>query len=622
MGRRFFSAWGFVTWGLVGIVLSVLLGLGTMPAQGQMSPAGELSSDLPGNPFEGHPLQDCVTALTQQQVFDPVQLQMRYPADPITQVDFSAAVLRAFPGDFAAANEALGLTFNDAATESEALLMAALGNHAEPRQRVLRSQALAVLATGSASPVQPDATHILRNNYRDHLLIPRYAREGVAAALVQGFATDAEGTTRQLAPLRNATAADAAAFLCLASPDERVVATVPTALLSRFERPNTLPIPDNEMRGVWLTNIDSDVLFSREKLETGLNRLASLNFNTVYPTIWNWGYTLYPSQIAQRTIGHAQGLYPDLANTGRRNEALEAAQADRDMLQEAIDIAHPLGMRVLPWFEFGFMVPADSELARRHPGWLTHKADGSTVTMEGSHPRAWLNPFHPDVQRFMLYLIDEVMSQYDVDGFQVDDHMGLPVAYGYDDYTKSLYQQDHGGKLPPDDARDPEWVQWRSDQISNFIRQMFQVMKARNSDAIFSVSPNPHPWSQDNYLQDWKTWVNKGYVEELVIQLYRSDLGRFVWEMQQDAADIARRHIPTSIGILSGLRGRPVPMSRIQEQVNAVRDRNYAGVSFFFYETLWLSDTETLEQRQTALRNIFPNQVPAPSLAHEWKPPG
>ena len=55
---------------------------------------------------------------------------------------------------------------------------------------------------------------------------------------------------------------------------------------------------DNEVRGVWLTNVDSDVLFSRDNTTEAIANLAELNFNTLYPTVWNWGYTLYPSAVA------------------------------------------------------------------------------------------------------------------------------------------------------------------------------------------------------------------------------------------------------------------------------------------------------------------------------------
>ncbi|MEO0869731.1 MAG: family 10 glycosylhydrolase, partial [Cyanobacteria bacterium J06642_11] len=348
-------------------------------------------------------------------------------------------------------------------------------------------------------------------------------------------------------------------------------------------------------------------------LTTALDRLAEYQFNTIYPTVWNWGYTLYPSAVATRVFGVKQGLYPDLENQGR-NEAAEAAQADRDMLLELINLAHPLGLRVIPWFEFGFMAPADSALAARHPDWLTQKVDGTLTTPEGDHDRVWLNPFHPEVQSFILALVDEISANYDIDGFQVDDHMGLPFAYGYDPYTVELYRQEHNDQAPPRDIYDAEWTRWRADKITAVMERAFQVVKARRPEAIVSVSPNPQEFAYQYFLQDWDTWVHRGYVEELIIQLYRSDLGRFVWEMGREPAQFARRHIPTAIGILSGLRGRPVAMEWIQDQVQAVRDRSYAGVSFFFYESLWWSDTETLEQRQHSLRQLFSQPVPAPQV--------
>ena len=83
---------------------------------------------------------------------------------------------------------------------------------------------------------------------------------------------------------------------------------------------------DREVRGVWLTNIDSDVLFSTEKTSNAIATLAELNFNTLYPTVWNWGYTLYPSAVAQQVIGI-------------KLDPTEGLQG-RDVLQEIIDQGH------------------------------------------------------------------------------------------------------------------------------------------------------------------------------------------------------------------------------------------------------------------------------------------
>ncbi|MFM6200689.1 MAG: glycoside hydrolase family 10 protein, partial [Dolichospermum sp.] len=144
--------------------------------------------------------------------------------------------------------------------------------------------------------------------------------------------------------------------------------------------PLNAQIPNStELRGVWLTNIDSDVLFERERLKQSLRTLQQFNFNTVYPAVWNWGYTLYPSKVAAKVIGKAVDPTPGLQK--------------RDMLKEIITEGHKQNLTVIPWFEFGFMAPADSLLAKNRPGWLTNRQDGTKIVKEGIHNRVWLNPF-------------------------------------------------------------------------------------------------------------------------------------------------------------------------------------------------------------------------------------
>jgi uncharacterized lipoprotein YddW (UPF0748 family) len=378
----------------------------------------------------------------------------------------------------------------------------------------------------------------------------------------------------------------------------------------------TIPAPMQELRGVWLTNIDSDILFSRDRLKKGIRRLANLNFNTVYPTVWNWGYTLYPSKVAEAALGTSQRLYPDLGNTGQP-DAREAVQGDRDMLRELIDLAHAKNISVIPWFEFGLMAPANSALAQRHPDWLTQHQDGNTIVKEGKDPRVWLNPFHPEVQQFITSLIVEVVENYSVEGIQLDDHFGLPVELGYDPFTVKLYQQEHQGKTPPNNPKDQAWMRWRADKMTGLMANIFRAVKAKNPQALISLSPNPAKFSYDVFLQDWTAWEQLGYVEELVIQVYRKDRNRFLIELARPELQKARQHILVSIGILSGLKNRDVPMSWIQQQVEWVRDRQFAGVSFFFYETLWTSTVESIDQRSDGIEAVFNQPVPRPLLSTE-----
>lgn len=368
-----------------------------------------------------------------------------------------------------------------------------------------------------------------------------------------------------------------------------------------------------ELRGVWLTNIDSEVLFSHDHLRQAVRRLKALHFNTLYPTIWNWGYTLYPSSIASQAIGTSQRLYPDLGNTGQPDPR-EVTQQDRDMLQELITLAHRQRLSVIPWFEFGFMAPAKSDLAHRHPDWLTQRHDGTSVVLEGSDPRVWLNPFHPEVQQFLVSLITEVVSRYDIDGIQLDDHFGLPVELGYDPFTVQLYRHEHQGSAPPVNPRDPDWMRWRADKITAVIAQIFQAVKAQKPTVVISLSPNPAEFAYETFLQDWVTWERRGYIEELVIQVYRWDRNRFLLELNRPEVRRARRHIPVSIGILAGLKQRPVATDWLVQQVKWARERRFAGVSFFFYETLWHAPPELPKDRLRDLQGLFRQPISRPSL--------
>lgn len=401
------------------------------------------------------------------------------------------------------------------------------------------------------------------------------------------------------------------AILLLRSPPQVVVASPPTTPAA------------TELRGVWLTNVGSPVLFLPWGVNRALRQLSQLHFNTVYPVVWNRGHTFYPSAIAKRVTGYPQ------------DQLLERFRLGRDVLAEIVKQGKRQNLRIVPWFEYGFMAPAGSVLATRHPSWITARRTSTKTIKEVpdeqdllktnqvppfsesvrqffrkqvARNQVWLNPLHPDVQQFILKLIVEVVTQYDVAGIQLDDHFGLPVELGYDPFTVKLYQQEHGGKRPPNDPLNPEWMRWRADKITDFMQRLFKAVKAVKPDAIVSLSPNSQRFAYRYYLQDWPTWVERGLVEELVLQVYRDDLNRFLGQLSQPAVQSARRRIPVSVGILSGLWRHPVTMSQIQRQVQEVRDRGFDGVSFFYWESLWGYITpESPQKRRAAFRTLFPS---------------
>ncbi|NES87497.1 MAG: family 10 glycosylhydrolase [Moorea sp. SIO2B7] len=404
-----------------------------------------------------------------------------------------------------------------------------------------------------------------------------------------------------------------------------------------FSKPLLPPIsssPSTELRGVWLTNVASGVLFSPWGINKALKRLSQLNFNTVYPVVWNRGHTFYPSYVAKRVTGRAE------------EPLLTVMRGGADTLAEIINQAKQEGLSVIPWFEYGFIAPANSDLVKRRPNWLTQSRDSynsfsdnhleqdllnssskisnffvkqiESIRNKAVRQQVWLNPFHPGVQTFITELILEVVSNYDVDGIQLDDHFGMPVDLGYDPYTIKLYQQQHQGLNPPDDPFDPEWMRWRANKITNLMAQIDQAVKSVKPNIKVILSPNSQQFSYKNYLQDWQTWVQRGLVDELILQVYRDNLSSFIAELEKPAVQKVRRLIPVSIGILTGIGNHPVGIEQIQQQVQVVRDRRFNGVSFFYWESLWGYITpESPRQRRKVFQALFPEPALRPKIA-QW----
>ncbi|MEM6251425.1 MAG: glycoside hydrolase family 10 protein [Cyanobacteria bacterium P01_D01_bin.156] len=351
--------------------------------------------------------------------------------------------------------------------------------------------------------------------------------------------------------------------------------------------------PSHEIRGVWITTNDMDVMVDQPKLDNAIDQLADLNFNTLYPVVWNSGYTLFDSGTAKQA--------------GIQHFVRRGIQG-YDILQELIAQGHRQGMTVIPWFEFGFMAPATSELATLHGDWLTEKRNGSRIdTRRNVGDMVWLNPYKPEVQQFITRLLLELISRYDVDGVQFDDHFILPVEFGYDAYTRSLYKADTG-KNVPDDPHNPAWVRWRADKLSEFVKTLNADLKARRRDVIFSVAPNHYDFAYKGQLQDWLTWVRQGWVDELIVQIYRNNINDFRQQLYAPSLRESLHKIPTAAGILTGLRNVPVRISLIEDKVREARVAGL-GMTFFFYESLWETAPEPADTRQARFREMFARPV-------------
>ncbi len=552
--------------------------------------------------IKDHWAQDSIEKLADDEIISGYEDGTYKPDNSVTRAEFAAMLNKAFPNQ---PEIRAGFEFKDVADDywayeviQKAYRTGFLSGYQDetfkPTEKIPRVQALVALSSGLKLDLIQPVAFTLEKTYSDADKIPDYAKRLIAAATENGLVVNYPDL-QFLKPNEFATRAEIATFLSqsLLKADEEP--TVPEQYIVKAAE---IPDPQGEIRGVWLTNIDSDVLFSATAVTEAIDSLSEYNFNTLYPVVWNRGYTQYPSQVMKRVIDVELDPQPELQN--------------RDVLQEIITQAKAKNMSVMPWFEFGFMVPQDSKFLQSRPNWITTNQQGVPFVKDNNQFQVWLNPFNPQVQQFVLDLVIEVVSKYDVDGIQFDDHFGLPVELGYDEFTTRLYQREHDGKNPPSDPKDAEWVRWRADKITDFMMRLFWVVKDYKPNCTISLSPNPKSYAYNNYLQDWPTWEREGYVEELVLQVYRNNPTAFKADLEASEVLDAKVNIPVAVGILTGLKTQSVELSTVKDQVAESRRRKFAGVSFFFYETLKSLLAE--EEGEDTFLALFPDTMERPPI--------
>ena len=334
------------------------------------------------------------------------------------------------------------------------------------------------------------------------------------------------------------------------------------------------------LRGVWLTNIDSDMLFDSLKTKDALKKIKEAGFNTVYPVVWNDGYTLHPSEVMGQTFG----------DTFRQDTVFQSLGLDP--LQNVIDYAKPLGLVVIPWFEFGFSSSYQQQgghILGAKPEWAARDKEGFILTKNGFE---WMNAIHPEVQDFLLDLVMEVLLNYEVAGIQGDDRMpAMPSEGGYSTFTQELYETQMGTQVP-DDPKETQFLEWKADQLSKFAKKLYSEIKAYDSQTIVSMAPSVYPWSKEQYLQDWPQWLADGSLDELIPQNYRWDINSYEQTLEELVQSYTQAKRPNdklrfAPGIIIKAGPRYNDYSYVKEAIRINRSNGVEGEVYFFYEGLF-----------------------------------
>jgi uncharacterized lipoprotein YddW (UPF0748 family) len=338
-----------------------------------------------------------------------------------------------------------------------------------------------------------------------------------------------------------------------------------------------------QIKGVWVTNVASDALMSREKIKECVSICKASGFTDIFMVVYNNARTMYPSKIMDSIFG----------------VKIDKRYGERNPLQEMIEEAHSQNIKVHGWFEFGFSSSYNAQggmIVKEKPHWAALTSEGKLVT---KNKFDWLNAFHPEVQDYMSSLILEIVKNYNIDGVQGDDRLPAnPSTAGYDIYTKNLYKIQHQGNEPPTNYMDSAWVQWRSNLLTGYLTRLRREVKAIRANIIFTMAPSIYPWSKEEYLQDWPKWVQNKLVDYVFPQVYRYNLDAYKSTLtamtKQLTASQRKICFP---GLLQSLGdGYLTNDTLLAQMITENRKQGYKGEVFFYFDGVkkkqdWFANT-------------------------------
>ena len=283
--------------------------------------------------------------------------------------------------------------------------------------------------------------------------------------------------------------------------------------------------PKREMRGAWVAavaNIDYPSSgFATTETKTAelvaiFDKLKSAGINAVFFQVRTECDALYESNLEPWSYWL----------TGRQGKA---PVPFFDPLKIAIDEAHKRGMELHAWLnpyravktsgEYGI---SPNHVTQKHPEWVLSFKD-----------LKMLDPGLPAVQEYILQVIDDIVSRYDIDGIHFDDYF-YPYGPHVTTEDKASFDKYAGGFSNIED--------WRRNNINTLIRHVGELIREKKPLVKFGVSPfgiaenkfaNTNGFEAYNILySDPVNWIKNKYVDYIVPQIY--------WEINHAKASFAK----------------------------------------------------------------------------------
>lgn len=338
-----------------------------------------------------------------------------------------------------------------------------------------------------------------------------------------------------------------------------------------------------EVRAIWLDRGTIVRAKSEQDLAKTFDQLAAAGFNTVFFETLNASYPIYPSRIAPQQNPLTKGWDP---------------------LAAAVKLAHERGMELHAWVwifaaanrRHNAILNQSADypgpVLKAHPDWAMFDARGRLF--DQNNKKAFFDPAHPEVRKYLMSLLDEIATRYKVDGIQLDyirypfQDPSVNQTYGYGRAGRQQFQAltgvDPVNVKVSDRLLWQKWTSFRIQQIDSFVTAVSQRLRSQRPNLILSTAVFPLPRSErlQRLQQNWEDWAIKGEVDLMIPMTYALDTRG----LQILTQPVVAQSTLSSALILPGIRLLNLPNMVAVDQIQLLRDLPTGGYALFAAENL------------------------------------
>lgn len=367
----------------------------------------------------------------------------------------------------------------------------------------------------------------------------------------------------------------------------------------------SVPYLYNELKGTWIRPTET----TPEQIISTLDKIENNGFNNIYLETYFHGKTIFPSKTMNKYGFTAQ------------NEKFEGF----DPLKVWIEEAHKRNIKVHIWFQSFYVgnKPPESSLTNIlaiRPDWgnKTKAGANSPVATKSTseHNGYFIDPANPEVQTFLMELLDEIITDYKPDGINLD-YIRYPNstssrsnsgAWGFTEYARNDFKILYGTdpmELTPSDAMWLDWNAYRRNHITNFVQKVGKLCRDKKiylSTVIFPDLASALATKQ----QDWRSWSMNGYIDGFT-PLFLTNDPKMLASMMNDVMRVKSPETELYAGLfVTFMGGAPEDLIR---QIYQTRMMKSNGVIIFDYAHTTPVYTSTLSA-SAFNTNYYKNNTP------------